>query len=196
MKAVRSALLLFALPAMALGLVPGGFLYDRAAILRGEWWRLWTGHWVHFSGSHLIWNLVVLVGAGTWLERLRPGLLIRYALAAAPMISLGLLAFSPAMGAYGGLSGLATGVVVLLALAQIEKHPAERGWWLALLALTAGKIAIDAVAGTSRFSRFDFPHIQLSALAHGLGAALALAAHRYRRASWLAVVGEPAVPAK
>ena len=80
MRSLRIALLLFGLPASLLWLVPGTtapLLYERAALLDGAWWRLWTGHWVHFSMSHLAWNVAVLLGAGAWLERLQPGLLFR-----------------------------------------------------------------------------------------------------------------------
>jgi rhomboid family GlyGly-CTERM serine protease len=176
MKALRATLLLFALPAVLLGLAPAASLYDRAAILHGEWWRLWTGHWMHFSASHLAWNLVVLIGAGTWLERLRPGLAARYALIGAPLLSLGLLVFAPTMHTYGGLSGLATGILVLLALVHLAARPSERGWWLAVLALTAGKVGFDAFSPAPLLSRFDSAEVQVSALAHMLGALLALPA--------------------
>jgi rhomboid family GlyGly-CTERM serine protease len=182
MKAFRTASLLFALPAAFAGLAPAACLYDRIVILQGEWWRLLTGHWVHFSTSHLWWNLTVLLTAGTWLERLRPGLLVPYALVGAPVAGLGLLAFAPGMGVYGGLSGLATGVVALLALVQLRTQRTERVWWLAVLALTAGKVALDAFAPTPLFSRFGSDPVQVSALAHVLGALLALPVfHLHRR---------------
>jgi rhomboid family GlyGly-CTERM serine protease len=173
MKAVHVTLLLFALPALAAGIAPGALIYDRAALLQGEWWRLWTGHWVHFSGSHLAWNLGVLIVAGTWLERLRPSTLLRVVLVGAPVISIGLLMFAPTMAAYGGLSGLATGVVLLLALVQMQERPAERAWWIALVMLVAGKIAVDAVSPAPLFSRFA-GEIHPSALAHLLGGLIAL----------------------
>jgi rhomboid family GlyGly-CTERM serine protease len=175
MRAVGRTLLLFALPAGVLGRAPDVFLYDRQAILHGEWWRLWTGHWVHFSASHLAWNLLVLAGAGTWLEQARPGLTVRFALATAPLISLGLLVATPALGIYGGLSGLATGVVALLALTLIKDRPAERGWWFAVLALTAAKIGADTFSHTPMFARVGSADVRVSALAHGLGALAALA---------------------
>ncbi len=174
MKAGLTPCLLFALPAVLAGLVPAACLYDRDAILQGEWWRLWTGHWVHFSTSHLGWNLVVLLAAGTWLERLRPGLLARYVFVGAPAAGLGLLAFAPGMEIYGGLSGLATGVVVLLALVQLGIKRTERIWWLAVLALTTGKVAVEACSLAPLFSRFGSTGVHVSTLAHGLGALLAL----------------------
>ena len=49
--------------ALAVYLLPGvgeALVYDRSAILTGELWRLVTGHWVHFSASHLFYDVTVL----------------------------------------------------------------------------------------------------------------------------------------
>ena len=185
MKTVRPPLLLFAVPAVLITLLPathGALLYDRSAILRGEWWRLWTGHWVHFSASHLFWNLLVALAAGTWLESLQPGRLWRYLLVAAPMVSGMLLGWEPAMQTYGGLSGLATGGVVLLALEQISGRDAGRHWWWGLLVLIAAKIAFEIGAPAALFSRFADATLRPSAWAHAAGAATSVAFFLSRRA--------------
>jgi rhomboid family GlyGly-CTERM serine protease len=177
MKNLRPVLLLPG-PALAVRLAPAAaaaLIYDRSAILRGGWWRLWTGHWVHFSSSHLAWNLAVAAGAGLWLERLQPGWLPRYLLAGAPLISVALLLAEPAMQAYGGLSALATGLVVLLALAQLVRPGAERARWWAVLLLVAAKTAFDCGHPEALFARFDVPGIRASATAHAAGALTALA---------------------
>jgi len=178
MKALRTTLLLFGLPALLVWLVPtthAALLYERAAILNGKWWRLWTGHWVHFSTSHLMWNLAVLLGAGVWLERLQPGWLLRLALVVAPVLSLALLAGEPAMQTYGGLSGLATSAVVLLALVQLQWRGTDRVWWWAILLLVATKTGADAVRGDSLFVGFGTHAIRSSVLAHAAGAVAAVA---------------------
>ena len=177
MKALRVPLLLFVLPASLLAFVssPAGQLgLERAALGRGELWRLWTGHWIHFSASHLGWNLVVLLAAGSWLEHRRPGWLLRHTLVAAPLVSLVLLVAEPAMRVYGGLSALATSVVTLLALVQLQSRRADRPLWTALLLLVAGKIIYDAGHASALFSRFDAPGVRPSVFAHAAGAALAL----------------------
>lgn len=174
MRSLRPVLLCLA-PALA-GLAPAGraaLLYDRAAILQGEWWRLWTGHWMHFSISHLAWNAVVLVGAGAWLERLQPGCLLRFAAVAAPLLSVSFLVGAPDMQAYGGLSGLVTGVVVLLALMQLRGCSAGRGWWLGVLALVVFKLAIDATGSAPLFASFGPRAVRSSAFAHVMGAIIA-----------------------
>lgn len=178
MKSFRPVLLLAVVPALLPWLIPathGALLYDRTAILRGEWWRLWTGHWVHFSFSHLAWNLAVLLGAAAWLEHLRPGWLLHYTLVGAPLISLVLLVGEPAMQIYGGLSGLATGVVVLLALTQVGRPGSARSWWTGALVLIAVKTAFDASHAHALFAQFDSRAIRPSALAHVAGAGTALA---------------------
>lgn len=177
MKSFRPVLLLYALPAMLVALCPathGALLYDRDAIRHGELWRLWTGHWVHFSASHLTWNLLVLLVTGAGLEKLQPGWLLRYTLIAAPLISLSFLVLAPGMEAYGGFSGLAIGAVTLLAITQLALATGERTRWLAVLLLVAVKIVLEAGQDQALFSQFPTAAIHSSALAHAAGAGLAL----------------------
>lgn len=174
MKTLRAPLLLFVLPTALAALAPAVCVYDRAAILHGEWWRLVTGHWVHFSVSHAAWNMLVLLGAGAWLEHGRPGALARYTLLAAPLLGLGLLATTPTMAFYGGLSGVAVGVATLLALTQLSAANAARAWWLAALALIVAKLVWESVNGSALFSDFGSAAIRPSTAAHALGATTAL----------------------
>jgi rhomboid family GlyGly-CTERM serine protease len=192
-QALRTPLLLYVLPAALAAALPGvhgTLLYARGPILGGELWRMWSGHWVHFSSSHVGWNLVVLVMAGTRLEQARPGLLLRYTLLAAPFISVSFLLFAPAMEYYGGLSGLATGTVTLFVLVNLAAGRRHRAWWLAALAVVAGKIALDATRPTPWFSSFPGAGIHSSALAHLAGALLAAVLFlSHRRGSCLPLSG-------
>ena len=187
MKLLRLPLLLFAVPAMLVALAsasPGWLVLDRDALADGELWRLWTGHWVHFSASHLLWNLAVLVTAGTWLERVRPGALIRHALVAPPLIGLAILAGEPGLQTYGGLSALATGTVVLLALQQWRTPGANRWFWAGVLALVALKCVGDLLHLGPGFARYDEATVRTSTTAHAAGAiaaALQFAAGQWRK---------------
>ncbi len=184
-SSIIKPLLLFVLPAVLVALVPRShhpLLLDRHAVTAGgEIWRLWTGHWVHFSVSHLLWNLVVLLVAGTWLERVRPGLLLRHALVAVPVIGIAVLVFEPDLQAYGGLSGLATGVVVLLALHQWRTPGVERWPWAGVLSLVALKCAGDLWHLGPAFARYDEFAVRTSTTAHAAGAIVALAYHGFSR---------------
>ena len=185
MKLLRAPLLLFALPAVIVALASAWhrqLLLDRYPVTTdGEIWRLWTGHWVHFSVSHLVWNLAALLAAGAWLERVRPGLLLRHALVAAPVIGSAVLVFEPGLQAYGGLSGLATGVVVLLGLHQVREPGAGRWLWAGVLALVALKTVRDSVAPAAVLADFGPSEIRPSFVAHAAGAGAAVLHHALGR---------------
>lgn len=186
MKLLRVPLLFFAMPAVLVALAsasPGWLVLDRDALAAGQIWRLWTGHWVHFSVSHLLWNLAVLLAAGTWLERVRPGTLLKFALVAPPLIGFAILATEPGLKTYGGLSALATGAVVLLGLHQLRTPDAPRLLWSGVLALVALKCGGDLLHLGPGFARYDEAAVRTSTTAHAAGAiaaALQFAAGRWR----------------
>ncbi len=162
--AAATALALHFAPTAAPALV-----YDRAAIFAGEVWRLWTGHEVHWGTAHLGWNLAVFVPAGVWAERLAPSR-TRLFLALAPgVISFALLVFAPTLARYAGLSGLASGLLALLAFTQLSARPAERWFWGSVLALLALKIGAELFADHPLFARFTDPAIRPVPLAHAAG---------------------------
>jgi rhomboid family GlyGly-CTERM serine protease len=81
--------------------------YRRTAILDGQWWRLWSGHLVHFSARHAVLDGAVLALIGMVLEprfgARRMGAIL---LAGAPLIGMSLLVLVPDMEHYRGASGL------------------------------------------------------------------------------------------
>ncbi len=148
---------------------PAALEYDRAAILAGEAWRLGTGHFVHFGAAHLAWNLAVVLAAGLCAESAAPGR-CRFFWASAPwVVGAVLLAGDPALARFGGLSGLATGVVALLGLTWTRSEGRVRLAGAALLVLTLVKLAAEA-AGFAGFVRFADPDIRGVPLAHAAGA--------------------------
>jgi rhomboid family GlyGly-CTERM serine protease len=156
-------------------------VYDRSKIFLGQFWRIVTGHWVHFSGSHLFWNLVVLLPAGVWLERRNPCAL-RWTIVLSPLaISLALLTFDPTLAIYAGISGVASGVLVALAINGLRTQPAARLWWLAVLALFALKIAIEMRGGQPINPDLADQGISSVPLAHLVGAAVGTGAVLLRR---------------
>lgn len=177
MKPIFVPLQLFVLPAVLIALAPTHhalLVLDRTALTNGEIWRLWSGHWVHFSGSHVSWNLVALLVAGTWLEKARPGLLLRHTLVAAPAIGLAILAGEPGLQSYGGLSGLATSLVVLLGLHQLNAPESPRWLWVGVLGLVAVKIFGEAHLTTPLLATFSSPLVRSSTTAHAAGAIVAV----------------------
>jgi rhomboid family GlyGly-CTERM serine protease len=162
---------------------PGSFdalVYDRGKILGGELWRVITGHYVHFSGSHVFWNLVVLLPAGCWLERRNPSAL-RWTLAISPLaIGLALLVFDPSLRVYAGISGVAAGVLVALAVNGMRTQPATRLWWIAVLALFAVKVTMETRGSRPINPDLAAQGVRSVPLAHLVGAVVGAGAAFWR----------------
>ena len=122
--------------------------YQRDAVLSGQLWRLFSGHLLHLNGFHLAMNL-----AGLWLIWLlflsREGFvaLCLYRMPALLFgVSLALLAFSPDVAWYRGLSGILHGLLVLALIHQCESQRFTGG---VLLALLCAKIAWEQTLGAA-----------------------------------------------
>ena len=152
---------IFCLPVLNSGLI-----YNRDRILHGQIWRVWTGHLVHYSSSHFLWNLVIFVAAGCWLELIRPRSARWFYLACPPVIAFTLLIGEPALEIYAGLSGLASGVLVFLAFVQLSENNAEPTWfWVGVFGLVMVKIALETVTGAPLLVH-DFAGFRVVPLAH------------------------------
>ena len=164
------ALLAYVLPGLASRMV-----YDRTAILSGEVWRLLTGNWVHFSASHLLYDLLALGLAGWIIERRGYPSFGPFCLVSALGIGTVLLAARPEVQFYGGLSGVATGAIVYLALRGLEEAPPWRWICMAALVLTAGKVLLESITGQLTFAAtgsVPFVPLPLSHVVGGLTASL------------------------
>ena len=151
-------------------------LFRRAELASGEYWRLWTGHLVHFGGRHLIADLAVFLVAGTWLESFAPWTARGFLVLAPAAISAFLYFADPHLTFYGGLSGVAVGLLVLLALVQLRHDKLAPRWiWVGVLVLVAVKVALEAFTNTPLVSDFG-PDIKVSSLAHLGGILCALLA--------------------
>lgn len=165
--------------ALAVGLwcVPGAtasLFYEREALLRGEVWRALTGHLMHYSGSHLFWNLAVWIPAGAWAEQIAPRSTRGVMLTAAIVISAGILVLDRALDTYGGLSGMAAALLGFLALLQLERTPRGRWIWGGVLILLGGKIVVETVTRETALAHFASPEIQPVPLAHLIGVMVAV----------------------
>lgn len=172
---VTGVIALLAFASVAVPAIGAVLIYDRAAILEGQIWRLWTGHLVHFTPAHLLWNLALCGFVGGWLERLAPaGTRCFYALAPV-FISGVLLLLEPSLLRYAGLSGLGAGLTVLLAVHQGRLPTESRVIWTAVLGLVVLKVAFEWWTDAPLIAA----DIRPVPLAHGagiIGAGLALLA--------------------
>ena len=151
-------------------------VYDRAAIVAGEWWRMWTGNCVHFGWLHfaLDTGLYFLIG---W------ALVYRYKwwlnagwLALMPLaVTATIFVFDPSMVIYGGLSGVNVGLLVMLAFLGWQQS--WRDWfWPAFLGIHVAELCYEAHLGGQGggMIRFDDPGIRVATLAHVGGAAFGI----------------------
>ncbi|HUS35103.1 MAG TPA: rhombosortase [Verrucomicrobiae bacterium] len=157
---IAGALLIAGAPALQELLV-----YDREKILGGEFWRLSTGHFVHLSREHLVWDVAAFAMIGASIEGKeirRFGLLC---LIAPWLISICSLVLEPQMNRYAGLSALAMAALVFFALRQNSRSVAGT-----VLALAAAKITFELAAGASIFIEAASPEIRVASLSHLVGA--------------------------
>lgn len=160
-----------------------GAFYLRTGIFEGQWWRLWTGHWVHYNASHFGWNLLVFLPVGIWAERIAPWVTRVFLSLAPAIVSVLLLILDPGLERYGGLSGVAAGAVVLLSGLQLERGRGEPAWvWFGVLALVGAKIAWELVTSETLLvaSGADVRNVPIAHLGGILCAGAALIIRRLR----------------
>jgi len=147
--------------------------YDRSAILSGQIWRMYTGHWVHFSAAHLVYNLAALGVIGWIIETKRLNHFGCMCLVAPWLISGGLLLLDPQVKYYGGLSALAVMAMVYLALSGLQEASAWRWMCVAALLGIGGKTAFELITGRTVFVTGN-DAVSVSVTSHILGALVAL----------------------
>jgi len=157
-KAVPLATLGLSVAAMAATYLPLAgqmMVFDRPAIIHGELWRLITGHLFHYSPLHLWSNVLPLVVVGAWIEkRNRKGFAVGCLLMALAC-SAGLFFAHPAMGRYGGLSGVLCGLLVYFGLGlSVEKSAVK---WIGrfTLAVMIAKTGHEWYDGSSGLVDWD-----------------------------------------
>lgn len=155
----------------------GALLYDRAGLEEGQYWRIWTGHLVHFGWGHFVADVGLLFILG-WLLEARYPVFSWVALALMPpFISAILYWFDPAMIRYGGLSAVNLGMLLYLA-GQGWRRNWTDWFWPAVLAIYVGEVIFEAVQGGrgGGMIKFDDPGIHVATSAHLASAAYAVIA--------------------
>jgi len=142
-------------------------LYDRAAIADGGWWRIWTGHLVHFGWPHLVVDAGLLLIVGWIAEKDYPRFL-RIALLLMPAFISGCMFWlEPDMARYGGLSAFNLGLLLYVA-GQGWRRDWTDWFWPAVIAIYIGELVYEYYRGGQGGGaiRFDDPGIRVATGAH------------------------------
>jgi rhomboid family GlyGly-CTERM serine protease len=123
---------------------------DRDAVMHGQLWRVATGNLVHFSSSHLLCDLFVVAIAGVFLER-RHWPVAAIVGGSGIAVGVAVLRFEPTVTIYGGLSGIACALVVIVALESAGASGLTRATGVAFLMVLATKLWWEWTSGSFVF---------------------------------------------
>ncbi len=180
MKSLKQQLLfvgLCLLPALVLPLMGdavGILEYNRFAITHGQWWRLVSQHWCHWSADHLFFDALAFAVLGLWAVHINLKETVLSLVISSLAISVGLFWLQPEMIVIRGLSGLDCalfGVVIVHVIRQAQ-HESDRFWfvvgWFALLSFVA-KTAYELITHHTVFMDSVAAGIVALPLAHLIG---------------------------
>ena len=148
--------------------------YDRVLIGQGQWWRMLTSHWVHWTADHLLWDLMAFAALALCALRIAQARAVGTLITASILIPITLWLFQPEMIYYRGLSGLASAlyvfvVVDLAAKARRDAKPLlEVVSWCMLLGFSA-KVIFELATGQTLFVQSMGANVQGVPLAHLAG---------------------------
>ena len=117
---------------------PDTFIYWRESLL-GEFWRLWTAHWVHVGWVHFLLNMMAFACLPFIFPHTKAWHLLSLLLLLPPFISLVFYFYLPYIEAYAGLS-----TAVALVYLQYRK---ERNFALLVLGLIIAKLIWENTFG-------------------------------------------------
>jgi rhomboid family GlyGly-CTERM serine protease len=145
-------------------------VWDRTAIVEGQWWRLVTGHLVHLTPRHLWLDVLAVALAGWLIESCAQRQYARLAIMAAFAVGVFVFAFCPSVQVYGGLSGVAFAMFGYMA--ALCTHARSRWVGCVLLVLLSVKIGVEYATGHALFVGEGY--VVLPAV-HAVGAVCGLA---------------------
>jgi rhomboid family GlyGly-CTERM serine protease len=120
--------------------------YRREAIRAGEFWRLWSAHFVHYSVIHAVLDGLSCLTLVFVLSKMgdRSSLLLRLAVIA-PAISLVMFFTLPDMAIYRGASALAMALTAVSGLTIWRARPGWRQVLVLLAIVLLLKVAADSL---------------------------------------------------
>ncbi len=151
------------------------FIYSRELVISGQIWRLFTGHFVHFTLSHLILNLasIIIIFFLFMKVNIRAKDIINLYLFSGTIISMVLLFFAPDMAFYGGLSSLIISYASYFCLHSIQTKSLPLWLSSGFLFLLTGKLVLE-LHGASSIVFGSQDNIKVATIAHIAGVIAAI----------------------
>ncbi len=153
--------------------------YARPAATAGGWHRLLSGHFVHWSGEHLLWDALAFAILGAVVERVSRRAFFATVAASAVAVGVAVHAWAPGMEFYRGLSGIDCALFGFAVVRVVAVATAQRRWGvaagaLALVAAFLAKTMLERSSGQALFVRSGDAFVAVP-LAHLVGAAVGAA---------------------
>lgn len=116
-------------------------LFSKDFIVRGEYWRLLTAHFVHCNGQHLLWDLIAFLVIGSVIEINNRRHFWPCLLSSCLAVSGWMFFIERSFSGYCGLSGALNGMLVLAAVLQYRRTGEKM--CLGILIATLAKIVFE-----------------------------------------------------
>ncbi len=128
----------------------GVLLFDKTAIISGEYWRFLTGHFAHCRFEHFFWDVLAFAILGAVIELNAWRDFIPSLIVSCLGVSLWLFLCEGASETYCGLSGALNGLAVVAAVVM-WRQAKSRTYLIVILALM-GKIIFELITHQTIFT--------------------------------------------
>ncbi len=138
-QSIKSKLLLIVVCCLFsafLQLFQADFIYQKSKLFI-EFWRLWTGHWVHVGWIHLLLNMLAFACLPFIFPQIKNKTYLILLIVLPPLISLSFYVLYPNIEGYAGLSGVLHGLYAFSAIVYLTQKDEGKFAILVLLLLGA-----------------------------------------------------------
>lgn len=143
--------------------------FSATDIVRGETWRVVSGHFMHADTGHLLWNCLGLAVLGTLIEQRSRGILLAALVAGVIAVSTLLLSPFSQLDFYCGLSGVLN--TLLLVALWLEWKATRSRLMIVVACACIAKVIVEISLGVSVVTKISWPPYawaHLAGLAGGL----------------------------
>lgn len=131
--------------------VASSMQFDRAAVVRGEMWRVVTCHLTHWTTDHLVWDVLTFAVLGVIAERANRRRFAACLIASAVAVPLSVASARPELTIYRGLSGIDSALFALVLTEVFRSGVAGRVLATVAGVAMASKIGFEWFTGQTLF---------------------------------------------